>query len=123
MDLRPQYTYSCLYSRVQLTGLLTKNKRDDIEGGERYNTGTEYKRAESAVQPVLYLLQYWEQDIYSLFSLSGFRSVGGSKPPPDGTKATAGVEELLHAPVYLQNGASPTASADVVDRATSARAR
>ena len=28
---------------VQLTGLLTKNKRIDMEGGERYNTGTEYK--------------------------------------------------------------------------------
>ena len=31
----------------QLTGVLTKNKRVDMEGGERYNTGTEYKRAES----------------------------------------------------------------------------
>ena len=35
---------------VQLACLLTKNKRDDTEGGERYNTGTEYKRAESVSQ-------------------------------------------------------------------------
>ena len=31
---------------IQLTGLLTKNNRVDTEGGERNNTGTEYKRAE-----------------------------------------------------------------------------
>ena len=29
------------HNTVQLTCLLTKNKRDDTEGGERYNTGTE----------------------------------------------------------------------------------
>ena len=35
------------YYCVQLTGLLTKNQRDDIGGGERFNAGTEYKRAKS----------------------------------------------------------------------------
>ena len=45
------YSYMVSLSvELQLTGLLTKNKRDDTEGGERYNTGTEYKRAESVSQ-------------------------------------------------------------------------
>ena len=32
---------------IQLKGLLTKNNRVDTEGGERNNTGTGSKRAES----------------------------------------------------------------------------
>ena len=40
LPLIPQ-PYAPAHTVYQLTGLLTKNKRDDIQGGERNNTGME----------------------------------------------------------------------------------
>ena len=65
------------YLFIQLTGLLTKNKRDDIEGGERYNTGTENKRAEQNQTDRIRSTSYTRCRLYN--ERTGIR-IAGSKP-------------------------------------------